>query len=213
MRISLNLALSADGKITTSPPHPARFTSTEDLDQLLRLRTRADALLVGHGTLKSDRMTLTVPEEQRENRPPPLRCVASRSGHFDPAHPLFRTPGGPIHLLATAPETPLSPKNFPTATLHQRSLTEFLNHLEKEIGIRQLHCEGGGQLIASLLRLRPVHELHLTLATHSLFGGREAPTLTGPLGDFLPASARYELLDHQAHETGELFLHYRLRPA
>jgi hypothetical protein len=55
-----------------------------------------------------------------------------------------------------------------------------------------------------------IDEIHLTWAGHTLFGGREAPTISGVPGDFLPASRAYELVEFDPQpETGECFLSYR----
>lgn len=196
--ISINFALSADGKISSAAKRPSGWTSKEDHARLLKLRKHADALMVGRGTLEADRMTLKAPHD-------PLRCVVSRSGAFDPAHPLFCTPGGPIHLLATEG----TGREIPGATLHHASLAGFLSNLA-DLGVRHLHCEGGGELVFALLALDAVDEIHLTWAGHTLFGGGEAPTLSGVPGSFLPASREFELMDFDPRpETGECFLSYR----
>lgn len=198
--LSLNLALSADGKISSVAKRPSGWTSREDHARLLELRQDAGALLVGRGTLEADRMTLKAPHD-------PMRCVVSRSGNFDPAHPLFHTPGGPVHLLATERKG----VEIPGATLHRGGLADFLTKLAV-LGAGRVHCEGGGELVFSLLALDAVDEIHLTWAGHTLFGGREAPTLSGVPGDFLPASREFELTGFDPRpETGECFLSYRRR--
>jgi riboflavin biosynthesis pyrimidine reductase len=138
----------------------------------------------------------------------PWRCVVSRGGGFDPAHPLFHTPGGPVHLLVTEGGAP----DIPGATVHTASLAAFLETLAVE-GIRRVHCEGGGQLVFALAELDAIDEIHLTWAGHTLFGGREAPTLSGVPGGFLPATREYELTAFEPRpESGECFLSYRRRP-
>jgi riboflavin biosynthesis pyrimidine reductase len=197
-QISINLALSADGKISSVARRPSGWTSKEDHARRLELRKGADALLVGRGTLEADRMTMKAPGD-------PWRCVVSRSGRFDPAHPLFHSPGGPVHLLVTEGDAP----EIHGATVHTVSLAAFLETLAAA-GIRRVHCEGGGELVFALAELDAIDEIHLTLAGHTLFGGREAPTLSGVPGDFLPATREYELTEFELHpETGECFLRYR----
>ncbi|MCW1922788.1 RibD family protein [Luteolibacter arcticus] len=196
--VSINFALSADGKISSVQKRPSGWTSNDDNARLLELRKEADALLVGRGTLESDRMTMKALQN-------PLRCVVSRSGEFDPQHPLFHTPGGAVHLLATEGTC----REIPGAILHRGSLAEFLTELSA-LGVGRVHCEGGGELVRELLELDAVDEIHLTWAGHKLFGGREAPTLSGVPGDFLPASREYELTEFDPRpETGECFLSYR----
>ena len=196
--LSVNFAVSLDGKITSVGHRPSGWTSADDLARLKALRQDADALLVGRGTLEADRMTLTAPQN-------PLRCVVSRSGRFDPSHPLFHTPGGPIHLLGTRE----SPTGIPGTIAHRGPLLDFIENLHR-LGVRRLHCEGGGSLVRELAELDLVDEIHLTWAAHTVFGGREAPGLLGPPGDFLPASRSYELVHFEPHpHLAEAFLTYR----
>ncbi|QJE97859.1 RibD family protein [Luteolibacter luteus] len=196
--ISINFAVSADGKISSVARRPSGWTSEEDHARLLQLRKGADALLVGRGTLEADRMTMKASGD-------PLRCVVSRGGKFDPAHPLFHSAGGPIHLLIT--EGPAL--EIPGATIHTGSLASFLQELTA-IGVKHLHCEGGGELARELAAMDAIDEIHLTWAGHTIFGGRAAPTISGVPGEFLPASGAYELIEFDPRpETGECFLSYR----
>ena len=196
--LSINFALSADGKISSVAKRPSGWTSEDDHARLLELRKDADALMVGRGTLEADRMTMKAAHD-------PLRCVVSRSGEFDATQPLFHTPGGAIHLLATEGKG----TEIPGAILHQGSLEGFLTELA-DLGVRRVHCEGGGELVFALLERDLVDEIHLTWAGHTLFGGREAPTLSGVPGGFLPASREFELTEFDPRpETGECFLSYR----
>jgi 2,5-diamino-6-(ribosylamino)-4(3H)-pyrimidinone 5'-phosphate reductase len=199
-RISTNLAISADGKISSSPPRPSGWTSSADHARLLELRGNADAILIGRGTLDADRMTLTVPGKTDQ----PLRCIVSRTGNFDVTHPIFQRAGGGIHLLATSGWTATA---IPGATCHQGSLSEFLEKLCSEFHVQHLHCEGGGQLIRELAALDMIDEFHLTLAGHTLFGGADAATATGIPADFLPHSTAFTL-SHFQPCAGECFLSY-----
>jgi riboflavin biosynthesis pyrimidine reductase len=196
--ITVNFAISADGKISTTGRRPSGWTSRADHARLLELRRDADALMVGRGTLEADRMTLTAARN-------PRRCVVSRSGRFDPAHPLFHTPGGPIHLLATSG----TPTAIAGTAAHHGSLADFLGTLA-DLGVGRLHCEGGGSLMRELLEMDVVDGIHLTWAGHTLFGGRDAPTLGGVPDAFLPASRGFELEHFDPRpDTGECFLSYR----
>lgn len=197
-QISINFAISADGKISSVAKRPSGWTSMDDHARLLKLREGADALIVGRGTLEADRMTMKAPDD-------PFRCVVSRSGGFDPAHPLFHSPGGPIHLLATDGE----PTAIPGTIAHTGSLAAFLETL-LALGVQRLHCEGGGELARELAEMDALDEIHLTWAGHTLFGGREAPTISGVPAGFLPASREYELVEFDPRpDTGECFLSYR----
>lgn len=201
--ISCNLAISADGKISSATHRPSTWTSDQDRARLRALRGPAQALLVGRGTLLRDRMTLTSPESTI----PPLRCIVSHHGEIPAEHPIFHREGGEIHLLAT--KEPRCKAGL-SLTLHHQSLEAFLNTLATRHGVRHIHCEGGGQLIASLAALDALDEIHLTWAGHTLFGGAQAPGLCGLPGTFLPSSLRYELRSLETSGSGsECFLSYR----
>ena len=200
-RISCNLAISADGKISSANHRPSTWTSESDHQRLKDLRKGADALMVGRGTAETDRMTLTAEGGQ------PLRCIVSRHGELSIDHPIFHAEGGAIHLLATEG---YRGNHGGKATIHEASVTEFLATLHDDLGIELLHCEGGGQLIRELAELDAIDELHLTLAGHSLLGGAESPTLSGMLSEYLKSSKSFEISEFQPQpETGECFLSYR----
>ncbi|MDP7106530.1 MAG: dihydrofolate reductase family protein, partial [Roseibacillus sp.] len=95
------------------------------------------------------------------------------------------------------------------ATVHRCSLQEFLHILATGHQVRTLLCEGGGTLVRALAELDALDEIHLTWAGHTLLGGTEAPTITGPLGDHLPASLEFELTHFEPLDNGECFLSYR----
>jgi len=201
--LSVNFAISADGKISGVARQPSGWTSEEDSARLMELRKPADALLVGRGTLEADRMTMTVPDAVRQ----PLRCIVSRSGKLDAAHPVFSREGGEIHLLVTGDAEPDVPHGV---TVHRGGLRGFLEMLKCEHGVGHVHCEGGGELVRALAEEDLIDEIHLTWAGHTLFGGRDAPTMTGVPGDFLPASRQFELTHFEPRsEAGECFLTWR----
>ena len=204
--ISANLAVSADGKISSANGIPSGWTSRADHERLLELRTSADALLVGRGTLEADRMTLTVPGKTAQ----PLRCIISRNGAIPSDHPVFHTPGGEIHLLVTEQADDEQVAAPVDCLVHRGNLTDFLKTLKQDHAIDRLHCEGGGSLIRSLAALDVIDELHLTLAGHTLFGGANTPTLTGVPSGFFGKSLDFEITRFAPNpETGECFLSYR----
>jgi 2,5-diamino-6-(ribosylamino)-4(3H)-pyrimidinone 5'-phosphate reductase len=196
-RISTNLAISADGKISSASRVPARWTSAADQQRLHDLRHGADAILVGRGTFETDRMTMTAPNH-------PLRCIVSRNGVIDPTHPIFSRPGGPIHLLVTGAQEVAAP---PSVEVHRTDLPGFLRELATHHGVARLHCEGGGELIRSLAELDAIDEFHATIAGHAIFGGADAPTPTGVPGDFLPSTRLFRIAAFEPRpDLGECFV-------
>ena len=202
LTISANFAISVDGKISSSLHRPSGWTSKEDHHRLLDLRRVADAILVGRRTLIADHMSLTVPGLTKQ----PLRCIASASGHLSGEENIFRTAGGAIHLWC-----PKLPENLPLGVVsHHGSLVDFLRELHQVHGVHHLHCEGGGEMLRMLLEKDLLDELHLTWAAHTLFGGANAPTISGIPGVPLPISQHFALTHFETHTTiGEVFLSYR----
>lgn len=203
LKIMINFAVSADGKISTRAKTPAHFTSRLDLERLHDIRKQADAILVGRNTLEADQMTMTIPGLSPQEQP--WRCVITEKGLLDPQHPFFQSAGGSRHII-TSSIADLS--SFP-ATIHQFDLAEWLSWLDHETQIETLLCEGGGNLVKNLFQLNLVDTIHFTLASHSIFGGQKAPGITGLPGDYLPASRHYHLDILEEGAEGEFFLTYQ----
>src|SRR5579864_8706191 len=109
--VAATFAMTVDGKITTSKFSPVDFTSREDKLHLWRQRAKADAVLVGHSTLKRDNVRLALPAEMREERikrgqtPGPLRVIVSNEGKIDSHLQIFQsdpTKAGSILIFSTA---------------------------------------------------------------------------------------------------------------
>src|SRR5881398_3386065 len=61
-------AMTVDGKVTTRNFSPVDFTSREDKLHLFRQRALADAVLIGHTSLKRDNVRLGLSVELQEAR-------------------------------------------------------------------------------------------------------------------------------------------------
>jgi riboflavin-specific deaminase-like protein len=220
--VMATFAMTIDGKITTRKFSPVDFTSREDKQHLLRQRSLGDAVLVGHSTLKHDNVRLGLPNpDLREARIKrgqshyPLRVIVSNEGKIDHRLNIFQTDISPIVIFSTtrmprAHRAALMQK----ATLHLSKardvdLAEMLHRLQTEYKVRTVACEGGATLFRALLERGLVDQLNLTLAPY-LFGGANAPTLTGLSKKFLPASVRCALKDTRV-VGDECFLTYRVK--
>ena len=213
--------MTVDGKITTREYSPVDFTSREDKRHLLEQRALADAVLIGHSTLKADNVRLGLPKgELREQRvargqaPSPLRVIVSNEGRIDTALKIFQSDIAPIVIFSTT----RMPRTFQKAlreraTLHLSEgdsvdLVSMLQQLRTEFKVQSIALEGGATLFRSMLELDLVDQLNLTITPH-LFGGRGAPTLTGSSPEFLPASVRCSLTEMRT-VGDECFLTYRI---
>ena len=214
-------AMTVDGKVTTKNLSPVDFTSREDKLHLFRQRALADAVLIGHTSLKRDNVRLGLPVEMQETRVKrgqsrcPLRVIVSNEGRIDHRLKIFQSNVSPIIVFSTKRmpgkyERALEKK----ATLHLSNskhvdLAGMLETLRKKYGVRTVACEGGPTLFRSLLEQGLIYRLNLTIAPY-MFGGATAPTLTGVSKKFLPASVHCSLSDMRTLGD-ECFLTYRIR--
>jgi riboflavin-specific deaminase-like protein len=222
--VSVNFAITWDGRITTRARGPVTFSSKFDKRRLLEIRALADAIMVSATTASVDRMTMGLPAEDlraaRESRgqsPYPLRVLVSNSGRIDPALAVFQKTFSPLVIFSTR----RMPRRVQTALAkvadlrlsasETAELPDLMRTLRQEYKIRRLHCEGGGRIFHSLLAANLVDEIYLT-ACPRIFGGANTTTLTGPPGSFLPASTRAKLEEMEVHGD-ECFLRYTVAPA
>jgi riboflavin-specific deaminase-like protein len=214
-------AMTADGKVTTRTLAPVDFTSREDKLHLFRQRALADAVLIGHTSLKRDNVRLGLPAELQEARTKrgqnrcPLRVIISNKGRIDDRLKIFQSDISPIIIFSTKRMPPKYRKALESkATLYLSDgehvdLPIMLATLRNKYNVRKLACEGGPTLFRSLLEQGLIDQLNLTIAPY-MFGGAKAPTLTGLSRQFLPASVHCSLIDMRTI-ADECFLTYRIK--
>ena len=215
-------AMTADGKVTTKNFGPVDFTSREDKLHLFRQRALADAVLLGHTSLERDNVRLGVPAELQELRikrgqsRSPLRVIVSNKGRIDDRLKIFQSDISPIIIFSTKRMPPKNQEALrKTAILHltgarEVDLAAMLKTLRNQYKVCTLACEGGPTLFRALLERDLVDQLNLTIAPY-MFGGAEAPTLTGLSKEFLPASVHCSLIEMRI-VGDECFLTYRIKP-
>jgi riboflavin-specific deaminase-like protein len=214
-------AMTVDGKVTTKNLAPVDFTSREDKLHLFRQRALADAVLLGHTSLKRDNVRLGLPVDLQQSRikrkqtPAPLRVIVSNKGRIDIRLKIFQSTISPILIFSTSQ----MPKKTQAAleqkaTLHltksnKIDLAAMLETLRSRYNVRRLACEGGPTLFRALLKRGLIDQLNLTVAPY-MFGGAKAPTLTGLGKKFLPASVHCSLIAMRKIDD-ECFLTYRIK--
>jgi len=220
--VAATFAMTVDGKITTRHFSPDDFTSREDKLHLFRQRAMADAVLVGHSTLKQDNVRLGLPQaalrEARVKRGQtsyPIRVIVSNEGKIDNRLNIFQSEISPVIIFSTR-QMPAKYQQAlrEKATLHLTrarhvDLRGMLRTLRDKYKIRTIACEGGPTLFRALLERGLIDQLNLTIAPY-LFGGTKAPTLTGLSREFLPASVHCSLIDMRVVGE-ECFLTYRIK--
>ncbi len=188
MRVVVNAAMSADGKLSTREREQVDISGPADFDRVDRLRADSDAVMVGVGTVLADDPSLTVKSGTLQER---------RTERGEPANPArvvadsrIRTPPGAAVLDDAAASYLLVSEAAPTDFVAQMEnagatvvvagedrvdLPAAFAQLESE-GVERLMVEGGGELIFSLFEAGLVDRLSVYVGP-VVIGGREAPTL------------------------------------
>src|SRR5438067_9643292 len=220
--VAVTFAMTVDGKVTTKNYSAVDLPSREDKAHLIRQRALGDAVLVGHGTIENDNVRLGIPREDlRQERiargqpPYPIRVIVSNKGRINRRLKIFETDFSPIIIFSTTRmprRTRQQLRKKATLYLSQArrvDLCWMLRELRYNYKVKYVACEGGPALFRSLLEQGLVDQLNLTIAPF-LFGGKNAPPLTGVSVDFLPRSVRCSLKEMRV-VGDECFLTYRLR--
>ena len=219
--VTVNFALTWDGRVSTRKLTPSDFSSKRDKQRLSEIRATGDAILAGASTIAADRMTMGLSDPAlraarvgRKQAAHPLRVIVSNSGRISPALRVFEKDFSPIVIFSTTKmpaRTRAALAEKADLWLHESdtvNLPALLATLRAEYRVKRLVCEGGPRLFRALLAENLVDEIHLTLAPR-LFGGLRAPTLTGLPGAFLPRSTRCTLREMKV-VNDECFLRYRV---
>src|ERR1700692_4389660 len=118
-------AMTVDGKVTTKNLSPVDFTSREDKLHLFRQRALADAVLIGHTSLKRDNVRLGLPAELQEARTKrgqnriPLRVIVPNKGRIGDRLKIFQSDISPVLIFSTKRMPPKYRKALESkATLH-----------------------------------------------------------------------------------------------
>jgi riboflavin biosynthesis pyrimidine reductase len=206
----MNFVESVDGRATREGSS-RELGSDADLQMLLALRTVADAVLVGPGTIRVEGYGRLCGPDRRARRAaagqaedPPL-VILSRSFDLPWTAPLFEAAEQPVLIYtATAGALPDVTAPVEVVVLEPYSSAAALADLRAR-GVRSLLSEGGPTLFRGLLGDGLVDELFLTLSPE-LVGGDERRLIPGPpLDPVIELSLRWVL-----QAEGELFLRYRL---
>jgi 5-amino-6-(5-phosphoribosylamino)uracil reductase len=211
--VVLNMVATADGRASVRGL-TAPLSSVPDRQLFHALRTRVDAVMVGAGTLRTERYGRLVRDAaRREQRraaglePDPLAIVVSASLRLPADVPLLQDPDSSV-VLVTASGAVM--EDCAARIEHLRSspvdLAAALARLRADHGVRSILCEGGPQLNASLVAGGLVDELFLTTVP-KLAGGAGALTIVGDAPLREPVALELVWL---LESEGELFARYAL---
>jgi riboflavin biosynthesis pyrimidine reductase len=211
-RVVAAMIASVDGRATIDG-RSGGLGHPEDRALLRELRTGADAVLVGAGTVATERYATLLDPEQREHRAaaglprdPVLATVSRRLTLRAADAPVLTEPDVPVAVYCER-GTAL-PGAGPGVRVHALGdggvdLARVLSHLHREYGVLTVSCEGGPTLLRRLVAESCLDELMLTVSPRLVAG--EGPTsLSGPQLPGPPLMALRDVLRADDH----LFLRY-----
>jgi 5-amino-6-(5-phosphoribosylamino)uracil reductase len=206
-----NFVTSLDGRITFDDPGhygggDISFRNPDDRRLMALLRSAADAILVGAGTLRVEPKHLWTPEALFPNDPATAALftrqraafgLPARYRHFfvtgsgeltgrpraldAPEAEIWfvTTPAGKRALEAQFPDNP--PNTVVAGPDERVDMEAAMRHLRAEFGVERLLCEGGPTLIGSLIERRLLHSAFLSTAPQIIGNasgakGRDRPT-------------------------------------
>ncbi len=219
--VVVNVAMSADGKLSTMERRQIKISGAQDFARVDRLKAGSDAVMVGIGTVLADDPSLTVKGEEcrrdRINRglcEHPVRIVVD-SGARIPLGASVLHKGEGLRIIAVSakadPEKVAALKQSAAVIVagdEKVDLPALMDELGR-MGIRRVMVEGGGELIAGLIRAGLVDEIY-TFIGNLVIGGRSAPTLVDGEG-FLNMNEfpRLALMESRIIENG-ILLHWKV---
>jgi 2,5-diamino-6-(ribosylamino)-4(3H)-pyrimidinone 5'-phosphate reductase len=180
MRVTINCAMSADGKIALRTRRQTKISNEDDMKRVHKLRNSSDAILVGVETVLRDDPKLTVNPKYITKARHPLRIVLDSNGRT-PERALVLN-GESKTLIVTNESTN---KTFRNADVVRTGKEEVDLHklmkILEERGIEKLLVEGGSRVIWSFLDSGLADEVVIFVGS-MVIGGDQSPTPAGGAG-------------------------------
>ena len=205
--VTAKYAMSLDGKIATRTRDARWISGDASRRHVHGLRDRADAVVVGIGTVLADGPALTVRPAPPDGRQP-LRVVVDSSLRLPIESALADASLGPATAIAHVGgdgdptvrtraarlrERGLELISLPAARDGHVELACLVSELARR-GLNEILIEGGGELLAGFLAAGLVDEIEACVAP-VLVGGRDAPSpVGGPGVDRLVDAPRWRVV-------------------
>ncbi len=198
--VSVKVAMSTDGKVATTTGESKWITSQESRKLVHLMRSRADVVLTGIGSILKDNSRLTARLSAFGAVRPLVRAVIDSNAQLPPNAALL-SEGSKIlwftgkHISLTKYRANLQHIQIPQKA-NQLDLTAVMQYLKKS-GYTRVMVEAGPRLLGSLFDEDLVDKLDIFIAP-LLIGGKDAPSPIGGLGiSELAQAKRLNIIKHQ----------------
>lgn len=217
MYVSINMAMSLDGKIATKKRGPMKLASDFDSRRMAEIRADHDVVINGAATFKAYPKPLHVVgedliEKRRKAGKPVQPATAFVSSRLDiPRDTPWEKATDANRWVFIGTRAPATRAKMLEVQGVKVVRSRFLRPSPKEIlgafqkaGMERVLLEGGGEFNAGFLEEGLVNRIHLTVAP-ILIGGSESPTWFEGKG--FEKFAKFSLVECRQVE-GELYLTY-----
>jgi len=207
--VRVNFVASLDGAVSVDG-RSGGLGNAADKTVFHLLRELAEVVLVGAGTVRTEKYNGVQRNTRGRDTPPPV-AVVTGTADLDPASRLFTDTVVPplILTLESAPagrRAALADAGGEVVVLPRLTPDLLLAELGRR-GLDRVLCEGGPSLLGALQAADAVDELCLTVAP-LLVGGESGRIAHGPAG----VPPRRMALVGALHADDALLLHYRRSP-
>ncbi len=219
MRVSINMAMSMDGKIATKARGPMKLGTALDSRRMSEIRAQHDAVINGSSTFRAFSRPLHVEgadllkeRRARGQLAQPISAIVS-SRLYLPRKTLWELDKNSERWVFCGREASVARmRSFEKSGVRvvrtrglRPSPREILSSFEAA-GVKRVLLEGGGTFNASFLEMGLIDKIHLTL-TPVVIGGKDSPSWCEGVGfknGFFPKFR----LEECRQEGDELFLTY-----
>ena len=220
--VTLNIAMTADGKIDTFERQGARISSESDWRRVDELRADNDAVLVGGNTLTDEDPRLTVKAKSftalrigRGQNFNPIKVGVITEAKFSENSRFIHEGSTQVFVFTTNKTSHKQIANLEEIGVNvdvtegkRVDLRNMMNILKLN-DINKLLVEGGGTINAALLKDKLVDEVIIYIAP-ILFLGSNSPTMADGFGLISDQSIKLNTLDTQRQGDGGIIIRYHV---
>ena len=216
MYVILNAAMSIDGKISTRR-NDSSFSSRKDWIRVHKLRSSVDGIVVGISTVLEDNPMLSVRYYSKGTKDP-VRIIVDSNARIPLNSRIIRSSKNIQTIVATTPNAStrkikeLKKAGVQVLVSGKRKVNiKNLFQQLKNLGLKRILVEGGGEINWSVLKIGLANELIVTISP-VVVGGRDAKTLVEGDGIAnITNGIKMRLSKTLINYKNEIVLFYKLR--